>query len=86
MGQQSKREGEFLDDKNIFHIFSLSTYLQLRLGHLTAPLQIQGSKTIPDGLEQLRPEVHIYSTVWFLVVCLFFFFLLLLTQGLWLTK
>lgn len=59
MRRQSNRESDFLDDKNISHTFSLSTYLQLRLGHLTASLQIQGSKTIPDGLEQLRPEVHV---------------------------
>lgn len=51
-----------------------STYLQLRLGHLATPLQVQGCESIPDGFEQLRAQVHVYSTVWFPPLRLFFFF------------
>lgn len=62
------------------------THLQLRLGHFAALLQVQGCETVPDGLEELRPEVHVYRGVRALAVPIFLFlFLLLMSQGSWMT-
>lgn len=62
------------------------TYLQLRFRHFPTFLQIQSCKTIPDGLEQLRPQVHVCCSVifWFPLLCVFFF-PLLLTRVPWVT-
>lgn len=84
MNSQTKKKKTLLNSH--LPVRGPSTHLQLRLGNLTTLLQIQGCEAVPNGLEQLRPQVHFCSSVtfWFPPLSLFFF-PLLLTRGPWVT-